>query len=511
MSRFLYSVLLATAGLSAPAVAQQTDYRAAIIAAQPARYEAVACGIKTGHFKVTSGATYLSTATANAANRPRLLGDAERVLVEAIRDNGQAENPTAWYYLGRVYLFRADVIGADTAFAKAETLAPACKDEIMGFRRATALALQEPAGLLLAAEKQDSALAVYRLAAIINPSSATAVMAVGTLFELRNLPDSAIGYFRKAANMSGNDRSSQLARQRLASMFAQTDQVDSAAVYYGQVISAAQAAGDNDVRNSATLSLASALYNARRFREAIPLLRAYIGYRPDAGSARQLLAAAYREVGQVDSSDMVLRESGAAAGAGMAGPDTTSANYFINRGAAHYQANEQAKAAEDFEAALGREPNNRVALRNLAATYYALHNAPKLAEIAGRIVALEPLSETARRFQIQGYIWTNDRAPLERLSDELDALPVKLEDLKLQVSGTNATLNGTATGRTGKTPAGAPVPATAVPLVFEFLDASGAVVASVNATLPALQAGVPSPVSVAGTGQGIVDWRYKKQ
>lgn len=508
MPRFLRAVLLATAALPGAAAAQQTDYRVAIVSAQPDRYEPAACGIKTGHFKVGSGATYLSTATANAANRTRLLGDAERVLLEAIRDNGQADNPAAWYYLGRVYLYRADVVGADSAFSKAETLAPACKDEIMGFRRATAQALQEPAGLLLQAEKNDSALAVYRLAAVINPTSATAVMAVGTLFELSNQPDSAIGYFRKAANLGGNDRSSTLARQRLASMFAQSEQVDSAAVYYGQVISAAQAAGDNDVRNSATMSLASVLYNAKRYQEAIPLLRAYIVYRPEVGSARQYLAAAYREIGQVDSADMILRESGTAAG--VAGPDTTSANYFINRGAAHYQANEHAKAAEDFEAALVREPNNRVALRNLAATYYGLHNAPKLAEVSGRIVALEPLSETARRYQIQGYLWTNDRARLERLSDELDALPVKLEDLKLQVSGANATLNGTATGRAGKTPAGAAVPAAAVPLVFEFLDAGGTVVATVNATIPALQAGVPSPVSVSATGQGIVDWRYKK-
>lgn len=509
MSRFLCTVLLASAGLPGAAVAQQTDYRAAIVAAQPARYEPAGCGIKTGHFKVTSGATYLSTATGNAANRPRLLGDAERVLLEAIRDNGQAENAAAWYYLGRVYLFRADVVGADTAFSKAEALAPACKDEIMGFRRATALALQEPAGLLLQAEKNDSALAVYRLAAIINPSSATALMAVGTLFEMTNQTDSALGYFRKAANLGGNDRSSGMARQRLASMYAQLEQADSAAVYYRQVISAAQAAGDNDVRNSATMSLATVFYTAKRFRDAIPLLRAYIGYRPDAGSARQYLAAAYREIGQVDSADMVLREGGAVTGGG--GPDTSSANYFINRGAAHYQANEQAKAAEDFEAALTREHNNRVALRNLAATYFGLHNAPKLVEVAGRIVALEPLSETARRFQIQGYIWTNERGPLERLSDELDALPVKLEDLKLQVSGANATLNGTATGRSGKTPAGAAVPATAVPLVFEFLDAGGNLVASVNATLPALQAGLPAPVSVSATGQGITDWRYKKQ
>jgi hypothetical protein len=37
------------------------------------------------------------------------------------------------------------------------------------------------------------------------------------------------------------------------------------------------------------------------------------------------------------------------------------------------------------------------------------------------------------------------------------------------------------------------------------------VVTSVNATLPALQGGVPSPLSISATGAGITDWRYKKQ
>jgi hypothetical protein len=145
---FLFAPLI----IPAPLIAQ-SDVRTVVMAAQPARYEPAACGIKTGHFKVGSGATYLSTAITNEANRERLLSDAEKVLVEAIRDNGQASNPAAWYYLGRVYLYEGNVIGADTAFGKAETLAPACKDEILLLRRATAGALQEPAGLLLQAEK----------------------------------------------------------------------------------------------------------------------------------------------------------------------------------------------------------------------------------------------------------------------------------------------------------------------------------------------------------------------
>jgi tetratricopeptide (TPR) repeat protein len=259
------------------------------------------------------------------------------------------------------------------------------------------------------------------------------------------------------------------------------------------------------------MSLASVLYNAKRYQEAIPLLKSYVAWRPDMSSARQYLAAAYRETGQVDSADAVLRAGGATVGS-SGGPDTTSANYFINRGAARYQANEHAKAAEDFEAALVREPMNRTALRNLAATYYTLHNAGKLGDVAGKIVELEPYSESARRFQIQALIWSNtDRPRLERLSDELDALPVKLEDMKLTVSGGNATLAGTATGRPGKTAAGAAIPATAVPMVVEFTDAGGTVISSVDLTVPALQAGVPSPVNVAGTGAGIVSWRYKKK
>lgn len=506
---FRYSILALLAlptGLSG----QSTDVRAVIVAAQPNRYEPAACGIKTGHFKVGSGATYLSTSITSSSNRERLLNDAERVIAEAIRDNGQAGNPAAWYYLGRVYLYQGNVIAADTAFAKAEALAPDCRGEILGFRRVTATALQEPAGLLLQAEKNDSALVIYRLAATINPSGAATLMAVGTLFEAAGKTDSGLVYFRKAAGLgAGNERSSMMARSRMAALFAQANQVDSAVFYYDAIVSAAEAAGDTEARNSATLSAARSLYDAQRFAEAIPLLRRYLGWRPDVSGARQLLANAFRAVGQVDSADTVMRERGVAAG--VSGPDTSSAMYLINRGAARFQANEHARAAEDFERALGVEPNNRLALRNLAATYYTLKNAQKLADIAGRIVALEPLSETARRLQFQGYLWINDRAKLEKLSDELDALPVAVEEVKLQPSATGATLTATASGRAAKGRGGAAITPKPVTLVFEFLGAGGVVVTTSEATVPVLLPGLPSPMTVTASGQGIVDWRYRSK
>jgi tetratricopeptide (TPR) repeat protein len=505
MRAWLLSSLAALALLpvSSPA---QTDVRAIVVAAQPTRYEPPACGIKTGHFKVGSGATYLSTAITNEANRPRLLSDAERVISDAIRDNGQAGNPAAWYYLGRVYLYTGNVVGADTAFAKAETLAPACKDEIQGFRRMTAAALQEPAGLYLQAEKNDSALAIYRLATVIYPNATATLMAVGTLFETTGNADSAVLYYRKAS--SGTDRSAVMARGRLAAIFVQTNQVDSAVAYYTVILGAAEAAGDVDVRNNAALNLGTALYNSKRYQEAIPILRRYMAWRPDVSSTRQYLASAFREIGQVDSADAIMREQGAAVGV-SGGPDTVSAAYLINRGAARYQANEHTKAAEDFERALLAEPTNRLALRNLAATYYTLKNGPKLAEVAGRIVAIEPLSETARRLQNQGYIWVNPRDPkLETLVDQLDAMPVAVENVKLQNTATGVSLSGTATGRNA-TRAGAAVSPAPVVVVFEFLNGSGATVATTEVTIPGLMAGLPSPVNTSANGQGIVDWRYK--
>jgi tetratricopeptide (TPR) repeat protein len=510
MRTLLVSAALVTGYSAATTLhAQSTDVRGAVAAAQPSRYEPAGCGIKPGHFKVSSGATYLSTAIANEANRPRLLGDAQRVLVEAITGSGQAGSPAAWFYLGRVYLYQGDVIGADTALAKAEALAPACHDEIQGFRRTAAAALQEPAGLLLQAKQSDSALTVYRLAATINPSGTTTVMAVGNLFESLGQTDSALVYYRKAVGTGGSDQSMTMARLRLAGIFRQLDQIDSAAAYYAQVMHGADASGDKDSRNSAALTLAVMLYNAQRYADAIPVLRQSITWGANTESSRRLLATIYQTTGKVDSAEAELRALGETPGA--VAPDTASAAYLVNRGASRFQANDPTKAAEDFERALTLEPDNRLALRNLAATYYTLKNAQKLADIAGRIVALEPFSESARRLQFQGYQWLNDRPKMERLADEMDAMTIKLEDAKFQPTADGATLTATATGRAGTGPRRVAIKATPIPVVFEFLDAKGTVVTSVEVTLPALDPAATSPVNVTATGQGITDWRYKKK
>jgi tetratricopeptide (TPR) repeat protein len=93
--------------------------------------------LKSGHFKVSSGATYLKTGVEAdvSDNAQRALDSGERVLLEAMQQNQQANNPAAWYYLGRIYLQRGDLYGADSALTRAEKLAPGCVNEIDGYRR----------------------------------------------------------------------------------------------------------------------------------------------------------------------------------------------------------------------------------------------------------------------------------------------------------------------------------------------------------------------------------------
>ena len=62
-----------------------------------------------------------------------------------------------------------------------------------------------------------------------------------------------------------------------------------------------------------------------------------------------------------------------------------------------------AEAAAAFEKAAAAEPYNRDALSNLSNTYLALKNGPKLLATATKLVAIEPLNETALKLQGEGY------------------------------------------------------------------------------------------------------------
>jgi hypothetical protein len=50
-----------------------------------------------------------------------------------------------------------------------------------------------------------------------------------------------------------------------------------------------------------------------------------------------------------------------------------------------------------------------------------------------------------------------------------------------------------------------------VPIVVEFLNATGGVVVSQEAQIPQLATGASQEVKVTGQGGGITAWRYKRK
>src|SRR5438093_13538364 len=92
------------------------------------------CELTPANSNVDKGMQALRGAAEKPDQRDPQLAQAKRVLGEAIVQDNQGANPAAWYYLGRYYVVVGDVAGADTALARAATLAPKCAEDGATYR-----------------------------------------------------------------------------------------------------------------------------------------------------------------------------------------------------------------------------------------------------------------------------------------------------------------------------------------------------------------------------------------
>lgn len=466
------AVLLAALS-AAPAVAQ-TVVNQRVIKGMPTRYVPPDCGLKAGHFKVQSGATYLKTGieTEIPENRARSLTNGEKVLLEALNQNKQEKNPALWYYLGRIYLQRGDIVGADSALTKAETMMPACQQEISKVRYTGWVPLVN-AGMTFTKEKQnDSALALYRDANTIYRDKPLAFLNAGVIYANANQADSAAVYFQKASEIGER-----------------TNAVED--------------------RNTATRNWGALLQRAGRDKEAIPVLEKYVAWAPKDVEVKRALASSYRATGQNDKAKVIEDEvgpgpAGASQPAGGASADQMSAAVAL------YNEKKYAEAAPAFEQVLTAEPYNRDALYGLANAYVGLKS-PKLADAAARLVAIEPANEEAVRLLANGQRLAKKETAANKTAIALLAMPTTVKVAQFAPAAEGATIDGAATGREGETAQGKPLVPKPLILVFEFLDPKGAVIANQEVSVPALKAGESHPIQVKGQGKGIAAWRYKQK
>jgi tetratricopeptide (TPR) repeat protein len=462
---------------AAPAWTQEAVINKRVVQAMPSKYSPPNCGLKAGHFKVQSGATYLKTGieTSLPENRTRALASGKKVLLEALEQNKQEKNPALWYYLGRIYLQQGDIGGADSALTKAEAMSPSCKKEI-GDVRYTAWVPLVNAGITFTKEqKNDSALALFRQANTIYRDKPQAYSAAGVIFANQKATDSAIVYLKQAADISA-------------------------------------AANLIEDRNSATYNLAAMYQRANRNEEAIAALERFTEWAPKDVEAKKALAGLYRSTGKTDKAKALEQELLAMGATSEAtGAAAVGAEDISNIGVNLYNEKKYGEAAAAFEKALAAEPYNRDVLSNLSNTYLALKDGPKLLATSNRLVAIEPMSETALKLQREGHRQTGKINSAVKLAEGVLALPVDVKVTDLTVAGDRAKLTGTATGREAQTPTGKAIPPVPVALVFEFLDAKGTPVATHEAQIPALKPGATHDLSFETQGAGIVAWRYKRK
>lgn len=461
-----------------PLAAQQPAIATRVAGQLGGKFTDAQCPIKEGHFLVSSAKTKLSTyaGVSDPVIGARLLKEAVGVITDAITTKDQGKNPGAWYWLGRAYMLQGELGGADSAFTRAETLAPTCKADIQGYRT------RAWAAMVLAAQGATEA----------------------------KQADSAELFFRAAIRI---DRQAPHAFNGLAGIMLDRQQNDSAITYFG--LAAATTPSDPNyvkVRNRAAYNHAVLLLNVRRAPEAIAAFHRYVGFEPSDDAGKKGLAQAFRAAGMADSAQVIEREllAGAdAAGAEGGADETLSDAELFELATRQYNDKNYADAAVAYARLLKRSPYHRDALFAQANSYLATQNGQGLIAAAGKLVEIDPLGDYNYKLLAQGYKFEKQQDKLAEIIIAEFALPVDLQFEGFTANASEVTFTAKAVGREARDENNKLLPARAMTIVFEALAKDGTVLGTQEATIPALKVGESAPVSLKAAAAGARAWRYR--
>ena len=506
------------------------------------------CSLQPGHFRITSAVLNLKLAAEQPTQRDRMLRQTQDVLVRTIRDDKQDKNPAAWYYLGRYYIEMGDAVGADTAFDRAEALAPQCAADIRGYRATLAEDVLNRGLAAWQGGSPDSAALLLRQAYALDPTRPKALFQLGSLYAGQNQLDSATVVLQEAARVAGTDTAyadskrdalhtiARLAfRRSLADAAVQKwqrsrfsrDSIlpwvtnDSAIVARMQQSSASRrargarlSAADQQSFSRDSSLRADSLASRRALRDglrqqasadsvaaqpalepAIAAYRSLVGAYPANADATTALSAAYAQAGRV-------AEAASAFDGLFARPTALSATEWYDLGQRLVQGKLVVAGAKAYTLALQLNPYHRNALAELANVQLGTKDTAGALAMTQRLVALDPLNKAAVRLLGQAWDLRGRRDSAQRYAALGDNLPVDLTVASLVVDSAAATVAGVVSnsGSASSTP---------LRLMFEFLDAQGTVQGTQTVEIPALQPGGYQEFTARSSGKGIVGWRYR--
>jgi Tfp pilus assembly protein PilF len=507
------------------------------------------CDVKAGHFRVNTAVVNLKTAAEKPVMRERMLRQTQDVLTRAITGDGQDKNPAAWYYFGRYYIEMGDAAGADSAFRRAEALAPQCKQDIDGYR-------QKLWGDVVAAglrnwqeNKPDSAKLLLRQAVALRPNHPRPFLSLGELYASQNQLDSAAQALTQAAAAAGNDSTFAQAKKealgtvaRLSTRRVQTDSAaqrwqrtrfsrdsiqrllaaDSAVLAHIEASSASRRsrgarlapadqqafARDSSARARGVAERRTALAARAQgsaadstaaqpaYEPAIRAFRSYLETYPDATDAVPGLANLYYQSGRTSEADAAFE-------AIYPPGRRLDPELAIEAGRGALRANAFAIGTKLLARGLEQLPYDRDALVDLANGYMALRDSVHLLPVAQRLAAIDPMNRTTLRLLAAGWDLRGRRDSAQKYRDLADGgLAVEIVIANFQRDSSSYTLSGVASNARNT-----PVPVQR--LTFEFLDAMGNVQVTQAIEIPPLPPQGSHNIEIHVPGTALVAWRYR--
>lgn len=506
------------------------------------------CDIKPGFFRLNSAIVDLQHATQQPQMRDHLLGQAQDVLVRSIRDDKQDRNPAAWYYLGRYYVEENDPVGADTAFAKALSLAPQCKADVASYMKPLAQATLSQGLTLWQAGNKDSAAIYLRRAYAVDSTNLRALFQLGLLYIEVNQLDSASVVLRRAAQASVGDtvygdarRDALLTVARISYRQVQADpgvqkwqhtrySRDSLAPNLASdstILARMQASSLSRRARGARLSptdqqsfshdsaaRADAVARDRAARDA--LLQQVVADSTAVQAVFEPAIASYKDLVTAYPSNIEAAASLAQIYV-QAGRRTEGLSVFdgLFAHAADLSAGElydlaqrlvgsrlYAPGIKAYSLALARNPYHHNALSELGSAYIDTKDGANAVATLQRLVQLDPLNKET--LHLMGQAWDlrgqTDSARKYTLASDSMALDITIASIVPDSSG--ITLTGVATNS-------AKAPSKPLHLTVEFLDAQGGVVQSQGVDIPVVPPGGSQQFQAHAAAKGAIGWRYR--
>ena len=468
------------------------------------------CEIRPGHQLVNSGALYLKSAsdTKFEDQRQKDLKDAYRVLTQAVTTGGQEKNPAAWYYLARYYEFQNDLGGADSTFAKAQELAPKCKDEIELRRRGLWVPVFNSGIQAWQAGNTDSAIASFRRANAIYTGEPAGFIYIATLLSGAGQPDSAVKYFKLAVRYADDPKFAKEKRGAmldLARVYHGAGRLDDAVAAYKEYL----AAHPNDVQAMAGLAAA---YSRQDKKDEAMTMFAQVVEHADSAGASDLFATAQTILNVIpqapDTAPLVgqcrtqARKNRALTARQIAVRCDSAAMKVLH----DYDASilpQYRVTAHLYEAGLAKSPYDHEALFGLSALYYIMGDSAHALPVATRLYGLDPLNRSVLVKIAGAYQLRNKGDSALYYLQQGELIPIEVTVGTFTTDEQGASVTGLITNIRKK--ANDPIK-----LGFELLNAQGSVVVTQSVDVPALQPGTNQQFSFKAAGPGIVAWRYKK-